>query len=118
MDEVEKKIYLWLFVIIAILILLIVAPIGPARIARYWRSYKTDAYGSDWLVVQYAQDGSVITQWELDDNSIGSETGSDGIFFYDNYGNVVHLSGHYIYVQVKDDEWRRKYKTALLKEKP
>lgn len=88
---------------IAIVILLLVLVAGPARISRMWEGYKADAYGADWVVVQYAQDGSVISHWELKSKSVGNEEQSDGIYFTDNSGNVVHLSGHYIYVQVKSD---------------
>ena len=78
---------------------------GPSGISRSWSNYQANWGGSDWLVVQYAQDGSVIATWELHDQAMGSEQNSDGIFFTDNDGNVVHLSGHYVYVQVTDGKW-------------
>ena len=55
--------------------------------------------------MQYAQDGSIINSWDLDDKSVGSEEGSDGIYFTSNSGNVIHLSGHYAYVQVIENRW-------------
>ncbi len=103
-----------------ILGLLLVAAIigvvqGPAGIERGLQRWGATAYGSDWLVVQYAQDGSLISVWELTDRSIASEHNSDGINFVDNHGNMVHLSGHYVYVQVKDFDGLKKARDKLVK---
>ncbi len=87
--------------IIAAVIIVIILFIGPKRIARYWASYKSDAYGSDWLVIEEDMQGNAIRHWELEDKSVGSETNSDGIYFIDENGDVVHLSGFYTYIQVK-----------------
>ena len=83
---------------------------GPKGCEAEWEQYKASGYGSDWLVVQYAQDGSVITYWELDNKAIQNEPSSDGIFFVTG-DQVIHLSGHYIYVQNPNDE----VKTHLLR---
>jgi hypothetical protein len=88
-------------------IALIVLLIGPAGIANKWTAWKASAYGSDWLVVQYAQDGSIITSWELKDSAIHNESNSDGIYFTSE-GSVKHLSGHYVYVQSPTDADRDK----------
>jgi hypothetical protein len=72
---------------------------GPANIYRSWNNYTANWAGSSWLVIQYNQAGGIIAHWELDDVAISSEAGSDGIYFVDNDSNVVHLSGHYVYVQ-------------------
>jgi len=106
----ETKITLAILVVIFIGFFLAVGPAGCNRRISAW---KAAAYGSDWLVVQYSQDGDVINSWELKGKSIGSESNSDGIFFEDNEGNVVHLSGHYIYVETKDFEAaKRKYSSG------
>lgn len=75
--------------------------IGPDRMGRYWASYKADAYGSDWLVIKEDMQGNAIRYWELKDKSVGSEEGSDGIYFIDENNDVVHLSGFYTYIQVR-----------------
>jgi len=75
--------------------------IGPKGCSRRVDSWKAEAYGSNWVVVQHAQDGSVMYSWVLQNKSIGSERDSDGIYFTDDGGNVVHLSGHYVYMQCK-----------------
>lgn len=79
---------------------------GPSGLNRNVNAWRASAFGSDWLVVHYAQDGRVINHWELHDLSIGNETQSDGIFFLDNDGNVVHLSGQYVYIEIKKDQWK------------
>ena len=97
--SVEK----WIGVIVSLLVIGIAfAIMGPAACTRKVQAWKTGACGADWLVVQYSQDGGIIATWELDDKSIGNEENSDGIYFTDGHGNVVHLSGHYIYVELED----------------
>ena len=86
---------------VVVVIVLIVLFIGPNRLGRYWESYKADAYGSDWLVIKEDMQGYTIRYWELKNKSVGSEEGSDGIYFIDENGDVVHLSGFYTYIQVK-----------------
>jgi hypothetical protein len=96
---------------VAIIAVIVILFIGPNRIARYWASYKADAYGSDWLVVKEDMSGNTIRYWELNDKSVGSEDGSDGIYFIDEGGDVVHLSGFYTYVQVNGgfEQAKKKY---------
>ena len=105
MNSADKKLISVIVGIIAVVVILLAAIIGPKGCVREVKSWKADAYGSDWLVVQYAQDGSIIHTWQLEDKSVGSERDSDGIYFPDNNGNIVHLSGHYVYVQVKDGDF-------------
>jgi len=47
----------------------------------------------------------IITSWNLMNKSVGNEENSDGIFFIDNDDNVVHLSGHYIYIKITGGNW-------------
>jgi len=93
--------------IVSILVIAIIAGIviGPKGCSRRYESWKASSYGSDWLIVQYAQDGSIINNWELYNKSVGNEENSDGIFFLDDESNVVHISGHYTYIQIIDDKW-------------
>lgn len=91
-------------VVVAFLFIAIIIG-GPAGIKNKWAAWRASAYGSDWLVVQYTQDGSIIKSWELKNSAIHSESQSDGIYFTTEHG-VVHLSGHYIYVQNPTDEMR------------
>lgn len=87
--------------------LLLFIVMGPAGISRSFQKWNASAYGSDWVVVQYAQDGSIISHWELTNKSVASEENSDGINFVDVDGNMVHLAGHYVYVQVSGIEGQK-----------
>jgi hypothetical protein len=90
----------WPYGITAGIFLLFAAvAVGPNGIKTGCAGWQASAYGSDWIVVQYAQSGCVLSSWELKDEAIKNESGSDGIFFVGEEGDVVHLSGHYIYVQ-------------------
>lgn len=90
--------------VVAIVVLLAVIT-GPQGCRNRLRSWSSSAYGSDWMIVQYAQDGSVITNWEVKNRAVNNEQNSDGIYFIDDDGNVVHLSGHYVYVEIRGDKW-------------
>lgn len=71
---------------------------GPKGLSTGLSAWKASSYGSDWQIVQYAQSGCVIATWSLNNEAVHNETNSDGIYF--RHGNqVVHLSGHYLYVQ-------------------
>jgi len=93
----------WKWIAVGIIVVIIIGTLiaGPDRLSRYWKSYKADAYGSDWLVIKEDMSGNTIRYWELNDKSVGSEEGSDGIYFIDENGDVVHLSGFYTYIQVQ-----------------
>jgi len=98
--------YLWMAGFILILVAGILLS-GPAKIYNHTNAWFTEAYGSDWLVVQYSANGDVIHHWILDDVSVSSESSSDGIYFTTPSG-VVHLSGNYIYVQHPSDTLTQK----------
>lgn len=100
-------------IVVAVVLIALFLFIGPSRISRYWASYKADAYGSDWLVIKEDMSGNTIRYWELKEKSIGSEEGSDGIYFIDESGDVVHLSGFYTYVQVRGSFENAKKKNLL-----
>lgn len=99
---------------IAIIGLIVFAAIGPAGCSRSVSAWHASAYGSDWLVVQYAQDGSIMNHWELRSKSVANETNSDGINFMDNDGNMVHLSGHYTYIQIDGESGMKAAKSRYL----
>ena len=105
MDRDTKNMLWFGGAILGALLLIGVLATGPANIVRKFNSWYARSYGSDWLVCQYAQDGYLIASWELHDRAIGNEGDSDGIFFTDDSGHVVHLSGNYVYVQVAGGDW-------------
>lgn len=116
MNDEDKKMLKGFGVVILIVVIGLFISVGPKGCDRSLSSWKASAYGSDWLVVQYAQDGSIISSWELTNKSIGNEAGSDGIYFLDDDDNVVHLSGHYIYVEVQHESKMDGLKKRFLKE--
>lgn len=108
----ERNIIIGMIVFVAIVAF---AAVGPAGCYRSISAWQAQAYGSDWLVIQYAQDGSVMNHWELRNASVASESQSDGIQFPDNDGNMVHLSGHYVYAQVNGDAGMQAAKSRYLR---
>lgn len=99
MDSEGKKLLGMLGGVVLIALVLVFVIMGPAGIKTSFKGWQASAYGSDWIVVQYAQSGCVITHWKLEDEAIHNESDSDGIYFVTEEGPVVHLSGHYVYVQ-------------------
>ncbi len=81
---------------------------GPAGCSNRYTAWKASAYGSDWLVVQYALNGSVINHWNLKNKAVHNEGSSDGIYFLNENNESVHLSGHYVYVQNPTEETCKK----------
>lgn len=63
--------------------------------------------GADWVVVELVEmSGTPYRCWELKNVALSSEEGSDGIYWKDTVsGNLIHISGSYDYVQVKDGNW-------------
>lgn len=104
MDDWKAKLVAF-FLVVALICGVVFIIVGPAGISRHFSSWKAEAYGSDWLVIQYTGMGKIQSHWELHGRSIGNEQASDGIFFKDDDGNIVHLSGHYMYIQVTDAKW-------------
>lgn len=79
---------------------------GCAGMSRSCSSCNAGAYGADWLVVQYRNDGTPISCWRLETTSISNEDHSDGIYWVDGKsGNLVHISGWYNRVQVERRQW-------------
>lgn len=64
-------------------------------------SFNAQAFGSDWLIVQYKMDGSPMNCWRLTNESVSNEEHSDGIYWKDTTtGHLVHISGWYSRVQL------------------
>lgn len=79
---------------------------GCAGTSRQCSSSCAESYGSDWLVAQYGYDGKPINCYKLPATSIGNEPNSDGIYWEDPHGNLVHISGWYERVQVERAQWK------------
>jgi hypothetical protein len=86
--------------VVGLVVIVIFLALGPKGCSRNFAAWSAKAYGANWLVVQYTQSGGVIACWNLKNGSVTSEANSDGIFFKTNESNIVHLSGHYVYMQL------------------
>lgn len=98
-DQMKAKRRLVWACMVVVPVLLIIFFKGPAGMTNWYHSWFASSYGSDWYVVQYAQSGCVITDWNLRDRAVDNEPNSDGIYFISRGETVVHLSGHYTYIQ-------------------
>jgi hypothetical protein len=88
---------------------------GCAGWSRDCSSCTAESLGSDWLVAQYGYDGKPINCYQLENVSISNERSSDGIYWEDSNGNLVHISGWYERVQVSHYKWEAAAKTLRVK---
>lgn len=81
-------------------ILMLLTLTGCAGMQRSCSSFWATQAGADWIVVQYGFNGDPINCWKLTNVSISNEQGSDGIYWKEGSGHLVHISGWYNRVQV------------------
>ncbi len=84
---------------------------GCAGFQRDCSSSCAQSLGGDWIIVQYRFDGTPINCWELRNTAVSSEDHSDGIYWQDPQGHLVHISGWYNRVQVMGNRWDEAAKT-------
>ena len=65
----------------------------------------SDFAGADWIVLQYGASGNPINCWRLVKVAVSNERETDGIFWVDPSGHLVHISGWYNRVQVIGGAW-------------
>jgi hypothetical protein len=82
---------------------------GCAGMDRGCSSCTAEQFGADWVVVQIDALGRPFRCWALEDKSIANELHSDGVYWVDPHGNLVHISGHYNRVQVINHHWDEAY---------
>lgn len=78
---------------------------GCAGISRDCSSCWASSTGGDWVIVQYRFDGTPMNCWELRNTPVSNEQGTDGIYWQDRGGHLVHISGWYNRVQVQGERW-------------
>ena len=61
--------------------------------------------GADWIVVQYDMNCQPKMAWLLRGTGITNEGYSDGIYWYDPAGHLIHISGWYNRIQVKGEQF-------------
>jgi len=98
------------------LVFLLVLLGGCAYLDRGCSSCGATAFGADWVVVELTEAGAKPYRcWELKNTTITSETNSDGIYWKDSSSsNLIHVSGSYDYVQVKNGNWADAFKQLNL----
>lgn len=79
---------------------------GCAGLGRECSSCKAGSFGADWIVVQYRYDGTPMKCWRLPQTSVTNEPESDGIYWKNPAGHLVHISGWYNRVQVDHGDWK------------
>jgi hypothetical protein len=72
---------------------------------RDCNSKVASSFGGDWIVLQYGMDGAPINCWKLTGTAISNEEHTDGIFWQDTAGHLVHISGWYNRVQVSNNDF-------------
>lgn len=80
--------------------------VGCAGLERDCSGFSASNFGSNWLVLQYGFDGKPINCWRLENTAIDNESGTDGIFWLEKNGHLVHISGWYNRVQVNNSDWK------------
>ena len=81
--------------------------IGCAGYQRSCSSFTATSFGSDWIVVQYNMNLEPKCAWQLTNTSISNESQTDGIYWLDSEsGHLVHISGWYNRVQVKNHQFK------------
>lgn len=78
---------------------------GCAGTQRSCASCNAENFGADWVVVQYKYDGAPVNCWKLPQTSIDNEAHSDGIYWLEPSGHLVHISGWYNRVQVSHNDF-------------
>lgn len=79
--------------------------VGCAGFERDCAASCNDSLGADWIVVQYGFDGAPINCWEMRSTAISNESQTDGIYWRETSGHMVHISGWYNRVQVTNNDW-------------
>jgi hypothetical protein len=74
-------------------------------------SWGAENFGADWIVVQFDMMGKPFNCWILEGKSVTNEPASDGIYWTDVSGNLVHISGWYNRVQVNNGSWAKAAKS-------
>lgn len=90
---------------VILLLVLFASLSGCAGLARGCSSWGASALGADWIIVQFDQNGTPFNCWRLQNRSVANEPSSDGVYWTDLDGHLVHISGWYNRVQVSRGDW-------------
>lgn len=82
---------------------------GCAGMERECSSMSASNFGADWVITQMDTRGRPFRCWALRNTSITNERQSDGIYWQEPGGQLVHISGGYNRVQVVNSNWTAAY---------
>lgn len=106
--SIKKNLLVWSSLLLVVIFGVILLREGPGGIKNGFTSWSANWSGkTNWLIVQYTVRGDIMNSWEID-GTITHEHSGDGIYFTTNHG-IIHLAGHYIFVQNPTDEARTRY---------
>lgn len=97
--------------LLANLLFFSVVLLGCAGVQRDCSSSCASNLGGDWVLVQYRFDGTPINCYQLKDTPITNEPHSDGVYWQDEGGHLVHISGWVNRVQVSGGKYDEAAKT-------
>lgn len=85
----------------------LLALLGCAGLQRDCSSCSAGNFGADWVIVQFRADGAPMNCWRLRNVGVSNEERTDGIFWQDVDGHLVHISGWYNRVQVANGDYEK-----------
>lgn len=83
------------------------ALLGCAGMQRDCSSCNAGSFGADWVIVQFRMDGTPMNCWKLRNVGVSNEEHTDGVFWQDSDGHLVHISGWYNRVQVANGNYEK-----------
>ena len=78
---------------------------GCAGMQRGCTVWNAERYGGNWVVAQMGGDGKPALCWLLRGASVTNEPQSDGIYWLDRDGDLVHVAGWVDRVQVSGGDY-------------
>lgn len=80
---------------------------GCAGWSRQFTSWSAGSFGADWIITQFGADGHPFNCWKLSGVSVSNEEHSDGIYWQNSDGHLVHISGWHNRVQVSGGNFEK-----------
>jgi hypothetical protein len=78
---------------------------GCAGFNKSCSQFSAASFGSDWIVVQYTQDGKPFHCWKLTGASVESSQGGNVDWQDPKNGHLMHITGWENRVQVQHKDW-------------
>jgi hypothetical protein len=112
-EHTVTSIKFWVLICVVVVVLVWVG-MSWRGISRGCSGCYASSVGADWIVVQVDLEGRPFRCWELDNVSVANESQSDGVYWEESNGNLVHISGLYNRVQISGENWDEGFSTLGL----